>query len=182
MRNVDPCAVIGNIGDLQGHVPWQRLLNRRVPRGNGGILEIERNIEIRQSDGSIGCTLRKRPAGVKRSCRCSRHSGGEIDHAPGRVQGRAVASTDRIERAGLDGIVIGVAVVHKGNKANAESSADNGLLGCAIRQSQAGSEVSVIGFHPDVGGVTIKTGGNQLVIGDVVADEAACLARRGGRV
>ena len=106
-----------------------------------GVLEVERDIQVGQTDGAVGGTLSERSVGAESSGRRCRDAGHEVHHATRRIKRKAVGGRDGVEGAGLDGIVVGVAVVDEWNIANTEAAADHGVRRSAVGEADARRDV-----------------------------------------
>ena len=143
----------------------ERLLDGRIPRGDIGVLEVERNVQGAKAveEGVAGCG--DGSVGADGDGRGGWNSAYEVDGCwIIRTQyGSSIGWNVGVVGASLDGIVVGVRVIDEGNVADAESSSEHRGIGGAIGGTEPGCEVGVIGLHPEVRGVSTYACDNELV-------------------
>ena len=90
----------------------------------------------------LAARLGERSVGAESSRRRCRDAGREVHHATRGVERRTVGGRDGVVGAGLDRIVVGVAVVDERNIANTEAAADHGVRRSAVGDAEARRHVA----------------------------------------
>jgi hypothetical protein len=57
LRDIDACAVVGRISNLQRRIRTQGLLYDSIPRGDVSILKVEWNIKVCQADAKSSSNM-----------------------------------------------------------------------------------------------------------------------------